>query len=229
MLGVRESQLEAASRVVDQTQRGIDLLRIRLEDATVRAPFDARVVQRHVEPGEWIEPGEPVVTLVSTGLIEARLEVPERFASTLLSDDSPIYVQLVADARTVPSIDVRPVPDVDPRARTFQVFVTLDNTDARLAPGMAVDAWVPTSEEASSLLAPKNAVIRDGRDTYVYRVVGSEPAQAQRTPVRVLFESGNRLAVESESLRAGDLVIVEGNERLMPGTPIALASNARAN
>ena len=223
LLGVRGSQLEAAHRVVESTARRIDLLEIRLDDMEVRAPFDARVVARHVEPGEWTEPGRAVVTLVSTGTIEARLEVPERYASTVLADPGSLYVELAADGRSVPSMEVRPVPDVDERARTFQVFVTLDNASGELAPGMAVNAWVPTSDETMALLAPKDAVIRDGREAFVYRVGGGEAPAADHAEVTVLFAWGDMLAITSPELESGDAVVVEGNERLMPETPVVVA------
>ncbi len=225
MLGVRESQLESARRVVDSTARRVDLLEIRLKDMQVRAPFDARVVSRHVEPGEWTEPGRPLVTLVSTGMIEARLEVPERYASSVFDNPESLFVQLASDGRSVPSVSVRPVPDVDQRARTFQVFVTLDNTSGELAPGMAVNAWVPTSEESFALLTPKDAVIRDGRDAYVFRVDGNDTPEADKTPVTVLFAWGDMLAVSSHDLDAGDDVVVEGNERLVPDAELIIASH----
>ncbi len=224
LLGVRESQLEAARRVVESTARSVDLLEIRLSDMEVRAPFDARVVSRHVEPGEWTEPGRPVVTLVSTGTIEARLEVPERYASSVLANPESMFVQLASDGRSVPSLDVRPVADVDERARTFQVFVTLDNTSGELAPGMAVNAWVPTSDESLALLTPKDAVIRDGRDAYVFRVDGDDTPEADKTPVTVLFSWGDMLAVTSQDLDAGDEVVIEGNERLAPDAELTVAA-----
>ncbi|MEM9082553.1 MAG: efflux RND transporter periplasmic adaptor subunit [Planctomycetota bacterium] len=225
MLGVRESQLESTRRVVESTARRVDLLEIRLNDMQVRAPFDARVVSRHVEPGEWTEPGRPVATLVSTGTIEARLEVPERYASSVFANPELLFVQLASDGRSVPSVSVRPVPDVDERARTFQVFVTLDNTSGELAPGMAVNAWVPTSQESLALLAPKDSVIRDGRDAYVFRVNDNgDTSEADKTPVTVLFTWGDMLAVSSQNLDAGDEVVVEGNERLLPDAEITSAS-----
>jgi RND family efflux transporter MFP subunit len=231
LLDVRRSQRDAATKAVDRAVRGIDLLEIRLEDMTLRAPFDARVVARHVEPGEWINPGQPVVTLVSTGLIEARLEVPERFAPAVLGMEREIVVELGANGRTARSIKVRPVADIDPRARTFQVFVTLDNSAGLMAPGMSVQAWVPTTEQATALLAPKDAVIRNQGEAYVFRVLGngSEP-EAEKTPVRVLFTWKDRLAIAPGALSPGDTVVIEGNERLAPGMPLRVSAlDARNN
>lgn len=224
LLGVRQAQHEAAQRVVDATARRVDLLDIRVRDMQVRAPFDARVVARHVEPGEWTEPGLPVITLVSTGKIEARLEVPERYAPTVLTDPGALYIELASDGRSAPSLGVRPVPDVDERARTFQVIATLDNSTGELAPGMAVSAWVPTSKETVALVVPKDAVIRNGREAYVFRVGGEDAPQADRAGVTVLFAWGDKLAISSPALHRGDRVVIEGNERLIPSAPLAVTA-----
>ncbi len=220
---VSEAQLAAAQRTVERIERELEHLSIRVDDLTVRAPFDAQVVARHIEPGEWIDPGQSVVTLVSTGLIEARIEVPERYAPTVMQDPGSIFVALSNDGRTIESVNVRPIPQVDPRARTFQVIVTLQNDTNELVPGMSINAWVPTSEESLALVAPKDAVIRNGRDAYVFKVNAGDTDSAERSPVRVLFTVGEHVALASEDLAAGDTVVVEGNERLFNGAAVTLA------
>jgi RND family efflux transporter MFP subunit len=218
--------MEAARRAITEGRRQVDLLEIRLKDMTVQAPYDARVVARHVDAGEWIDPGEPIVTLVSTGAIEARLQVPERYADAVAKNANYIYAEVVGLDRTLPSSDVRIIPDVDPQARTFAVVLTLDDPDAVLAPGMSVGAWIPTSNEAEHLTVPKSAVVRSGRDAYVYRTAANAEgsATAAKTPIKVLFDWHNRVVVTADELQAGDRVIVEGNERIRPGSELALIS-----
>lgn len=219
------ARANAAKRAISEGQRQVDFLRIRLEDMVVRAPFDARVVARHIDPGEWIEPGEPIVTLVSTGAIEARLEVPERYAGALANHATEIYADVIGLGRTLPSDDIRIIPDVDPQARIFRVILTLSNPNDDLAPGMSVVAWIPTTEEAEHLTVPKSAVVRSGRDAYVYRSEAGPGGSsvAAKTPVTVLFDWQDRVVIAANELKAGDSVIVEGNERIAPGSKVALA------
>jgi predicted deacylase len=70
------------------------LLQVRLDDTTIAAPFDGYVIERHVEPGEWVRPGDPIITLVSAGIIEAWIEVPERFAGDIAQATTPITVEV---------------------------------------------------------------------------------------------------------------------------------------
>jgi multidrug efflux pump subunit AcrA (membrane-fusion protein) len=90
---------------------------------------------------------------------------------------------------------------------------------------MSVVAWIPTNDEAEHLTVPKSAVVRNGRDAYVYRssLDPAGVATAAKTPVTVLFDWQDRVVVSAEALEAGDRVIVEGNERIMPGAELVLA------
>ena len=83
------AHLVATETLIEANSR-MDLLDIRYKDLDVVAPFDGRVINRHVEPGEWLTPGQAVVTLVSTGTIEAWLQVPERYASDVTAHSQEI-------------------------------------------------------------------------------------------------------------------------------------------
>jgi hypothetical protein len=83
---------------------------------------------------------------------------------------------------------------------------------------MSVTAWVPTAQLSQQLLVHKNAVLRNEAGPYVYVVRQGPDGAARALPaaVQVLFALEERFAVRSSDLREGDLVVVEGNERLFP-------------
>lgn len=222
-MNVGEAQLDSARRRVEQVTQRVALLKIRLADTHIFAPFDGRVVVRHVEPGVWVRPGDAVATIVSAGRIEARLEVPERLVDAVNRHAHQLSIAVEADGVTRASLAIRPVPQVDPRVRTFAVIAELDNSDEAMTPGMSVSAWVPAGESAMRTTVPKNAVIRSALGAMVYMASGKQPV-AQPVPVKILFETGDRVVVESEQLADRDLVVVEGNERLMPSSPLVLAA-----
>ncbi|MEM6458374.1 MAG: efflux RND transporter periplasmic adaptor subunit [Planctomycetota bacterium] len=222
---VAEARLESARLRVESAQRLADLAQIRVDDLDVVAPFDGRVVARHVEPGEWVNPGDAVVTLVSAGTIEARLEVPERFAPALADAGAALTLRLETSAGAFTTADVRPVPEVDGRARTFPVVAEFDNAGDRLSPGMSVTAWVPAGVARPQLTVPKDAVIRSARGAHLFVVeAGDDEPRAVRRDVRVLFETGDRVALmaEADGVTPGDLVVVEGNERLGDDTIVSV-------
>lgn len=228
---VAEAQLETEKRRLAEIGSKLELIEVRLDDVVVRAPYDGRVVTRHAEPGEWIRAGEPFITLISAGQVEAWLDVPERFMPTLAAaHDATITVELRGSDREFQSLAAKRVPEVHARTRTFPLVLTLDDDHGVLSPGMSVDAWLPMGESAERLTVPKDAVIRNGQTAYVYKAQPQEGgATAVQAPVTVEFQSQGLAVVSGESLAAGDLVVVEGNERLMPGMPVVIAEEASAS
>lgn len=229
-LTIAQAKLTTDRRRLDEIRRQLELIQVRLDDTIVRAPYDGQVIMRHTEPGEWIRAGEPFVTLVSTGQVEAWLELPERYAGIVSQYAQKVPVHIVGTDRKFVSASAKRVHEVHPRTRTFQYVLTLDAEDAILAPGMSVEAWLPTGPSAPSLTVPKDSIIRSAGLAYVFKAVNGEgQTTAMRTPVTVKFETGNLAVVESPQLADGDLVVVEGNERLLPGTPIAVSEESPMN
>ncbi|MEM8875807.1 MAG: efflux RND transporter periplasmic adaptor subunit [Planctomycetota bacterium] len=220
---VAEARLESARLQADAAERLSELAQIQLDDLSILAPFDGRVVARHVEPGEWVDPGDAIVTLVSSGNIEARLEVPERFAAALSEAGDDARIRLETPTGSVTTAAIRAVPEVDARARTFPVLVAFANDGERLSPGMSVTAWVPSGAARPHITVPRDAVIRSARGAHVFVVeTGDGEEQAVRNDVRILFETEGRVALAAGDLSAGDRVVIEGNERLRTETTVTI-------
>ena len=220
---VARARVDKAAREVDVIQARRAELADRVDQMTIRAPFDGVVVARGSEAGQWLGVGEPLVELVSAKELEAWLDVPQRFIAALAAGTSPLSLRVDATGEVIELSERRVVPDVDPRARTFRIVVPIDLGGRTLVPGMSVTAWVPTGEMADHLTVSKDAILRNETGEYLYVARGGgegAPAQAMPLPVEVLFRSGSRAVVRAESLAPGDSVVVEGNERLFPMAPV---------
>ena len=195
----------------------LELLNVRLDDLKILAPFTGRVVERHIEPGEWAEPGSAIVTLVSSGEIEAWLQVPERFATTARGKQIP--VTLTATGQTVTSTSLTIVPEAEISTRTLQVVALLPNPGDTLVPGLSVSAALPVSENTERLAVPVNAIVQGyaGPSIFISSTQEGSPLPvAKRLPIEILFQENETVYLKAEGLKAGDQVVVEGNERLFP-------------
>jgi len=195
----------------------LELLNVRLDDLKILAPFTGRVVERHIEPGEWAEPGSAIVTLVSSGEIEAWLQVPERFATTARGKQIP--VTLTATGQTVTSTSLTIVPEAETSTRTLQVVALLPNPGDTLVPGLSVSASLPVSENTERLAVPVNAIVQGyaGPSIFISSTQEGSPLPvAKRLPIEILFQENETVYFKAEGLKAGDQVVVEGNERLFP-------------
>lgn len=224
---VAEANIQSTQRRIERTNETIELLDIRLADTVIRAPYDASVIERHAEPGDWLQPGEPLLTLVSTGPIEAWLEVPERYASAVTQFGDAVVVRTRSTGDTPRVLSSRRVSDVNRRVRTLRFIVTLENSNELLSPGMSVDGWIAVTGDQKATTVPKDAVIRDGTGAFVYRIDSADgEASAEKVPVNVLFETPNQIAIQSSSLEPGEQVVVEGNERLAPGQALSVITDS---
>lgn len=221
-LRIAEARLLGAEQAVEVTIAQRDLVEKRLSDMTVKAPFAGIVVAKHVEVGEWLGEGDPIVDVISTGTIEAWLNVPQSLYVDSQAKDASIAVNVDATNGIVRSAQKRVIPLVDAKARTFMMVVTLDNEQQAFAPGMSVTGWVPMGAAEERLTVSSNAILRNEAGPYVYvvRKQTEGPAKAMPVKVRVLFPHGSRRVIESSELQAEDLVVTEGNERLFPFAPV---------
>lgn len=84
---------------------------------------------------------------------------------------------------------------------------------------MTVVGLVPTGEPKEAMTISKDAVLRNETGNFVYFDGGGVAAIA---PIRVEYAVGDRVVVQSDVLRPGMQVIVEGNERLFPSQPLMI-------
>ncbi len=224
---VATARTQAAKDELAAEKSLLGLLEVRRGDLEITAPFDGRVVARHVEPGEWVAAGSPVVTLISAGEIEAWFDVPERFAASIEAAGRDLVVIADGNGHQAPAKALRRVADVDARTRLFSVVVTLDDGVGALVPGMSVHADLPVGEATERLAVPVDAVMVAREETFVFRA--TPPGEAgglpvsEKVPVTEFFRRDGIAYVESTGLKAADSVVVEGNERLFPGTPLIVS------
>src|SRR5690606_9208199 len=213
-VALAEARLASAELELAQASNRIALLEVRLADMVVRSPFAGRVVARNVDPGEWLGTGDPVATIVSTGVIEAWIEVDERFDFGVLDRIDSVRVRVETLGAELQADRVRVVGDVDPRSRRFVLIADLTTGEHPLAPGMSVTAFVPTGAEVERILVPTDALVRDTGGYLVY-VLQPGPAGHVAVPVgvRVLHVADPKTTVleHTPALRSGNLVVVEGN------------------
>jgi RND family efflux transporter MFP subunit len=232
-LQAAQARHEQAKRNVEVLHARVELVRTRLEDTVITAPFDGVIVAKHTEVGQWVGAGDPLVELVSVGTFEAWLAVPQNYAEAVTKEDVEVGIQVRASQRHYPPARPRIIRQVDPIARTFYLVVGVEDEDDALAPGMSVTGWVPTGQRGRHLLVPRDALMRNEVGFFVYMVsrppgAAEGPGQAMPRQVNVLFEHDEAVAIRPGPLNEGDLVVVEGNERLYPTMGITVIDETAA-
>jgi RND family efflux transporter MFP subunit len=203
-------------------QATADRLKDQLDKHTIVSRFPGYVTMEHTEIGNWVKQGDAVAEVVALDEVEITAHLVEQYVP---------YTRVGMTVNVdVPSIPGRPftgtvtavVPQADVQARTFPVLVRVKNelVDGQplLKAGMYARVSLPTGRREQALLVPKDALVFGGQQPMVYAVDApgaGQPGKARPVPVELGSAVGGLMQVRG-GLKAGELVVVQGNERLNP-------------
>ncbi|APZ96017.1 Multidrug resistance protein MdtN [Fuerstiella marisgermanici] len=227
--GPREEEIAQATARVELQQANVELIEDRIKKYIIYAPFDGYVTAEHTEVGEWVSNADPIADVIALDHVEIVCNVPAEQAVRLQQNkDVRIeFPELPGDVFTGQISQI--VPIADSRTRTFPVNIRLKNTtrDGRpvLMAGMLARAILPTGNRTVMPLVPKDALVLNGSRRYVFVATpdgnAERAASVRSVPVTLGIADEGLIQVSGE-LKAGDLVVVRGNERLKDGQQVVL-------
>jgi len=160
----------------------------------VRAPYSGIVTQRHVEVGEAVNPGQPLISGLSLDKLRVNVQIPQSDMASIREHAKASL--LLADGKRIDAEQVIVFPYADPTTHTFSVRLELPQAETGLQPGMtAKAAFVIGASER--LLVPESALVR--RSEVTADAVRSLPFtwSARAKSVCVRFVWGTVLAMKS--------------------------------
>lgn len=193
----------------------INLLKVRIAETEVRAPFNGTIGFRFVSEGTYVQPSVKIAHLIDYSQMKLEFAIPEKYVSQeLMGKRIAFSTQGYSDEffATVYAIDYR----VDEATRTIGLRARFDNRDRKLVPGMFADLVLITDEKNNAIQIPTEAVVpemnekrvwifRNGKANLVPVVAGT------RTQTMVEILSG---------ITAGDTVITSGLMQLRQDMPV---------
>ncbi len=210
-LAVAEAKYRAALDEVDEmvatigTRRAeVGLARQSLTDATLRAPFDGMIQQRHVAPGSYLELGDPIVTLVRTDPLRFHGGIPEREVPYVRLRQAA-RIRVAGEEQELSGQVTRICPALDTASRALVVEVDLPNPESRLRCGVFAEAEIIVDPAARTLAVPASAVREFAGIEKVWVVRHGE---AVEQPIETGRRNAQRIEV-LDGLAPGDAVLVE--------------------
>lgn len=220
-VNIPETEVRARENRVRETRATLERVRAeaereaaREERHQVRAPFDGVINQRAADPGEWIEPGTPLLELVSTADLYLAFEVPQDVFHQVTMD-TELRVQMETSdnasyAATIESI----IPVTDDEARTFRLCTTLAEPPP-LAAGMSARGVLRLRTGEEGVLVPRDALNRYPEGRITVWIVSTDDGHTRVREQRVSVGEGfGDQVVVREGLEARTTVVVRGNAAL---------------
>ena len=188
----------------------------RLEDYTVRAPFDGRVGLRQVSLGAFVDTKIPITTLDDVGRIRLDFSVPEPLLSRVRIG-AQIKAQSVAfQGRvfqgTVAAVDTR----IDPVTRSVKLMAVIENSDLALKPGMFMTVALEVARRDNAVIAPEEAIVAEGPRQVAYVVKDN---RVERRMVMIGQRSFGKVEI-IEGLKAGETIVARGIQRVRNGIAV---------
>jgi RND family efflux transporter MFP subunit len=209
LLDANRAQLQAAQATLDRAAQ-------ELERATIVAPFDGAISQKIAEVGQWVAAGDPVVEMISTGEIDALINVPERYIGGFAIGD-PVEVQLDAVGLTLTGQIAAVRPDAQTASRSYPVKVRLKDPEGQLKTGMSAIVYLPNSAKREFITVPRDAVLMTDLGAQVWFAM--DPAMMSGGPPPTESDASETERESSQKPGPTDVPISDGP----PPMPLAMS------
>jgi len=193
----------------------INLLKVRIAETEIRAPFDGVIGFRYVSEGTYVQPSVKIAHLIDYSQMKLEFAIPEKYVSQPLTGKKIAFnTQGYKDEfiAYVYAIDYR----VDETTRTIGLRARYDNRDKRLVPGMFADLTLITDEKNNAIQVPSESVVPEMNEKriWLYR-----NGKASLVPVVSGSRTENMVEILS-GINVGDTVITSGLMQLRPGMAV---------
>jgi RND family efflux transporter MFP subunit len=190
---------DAATARVSAARSSVEAAKQQVEYTLVRAPYAGIVTERHVEVGETVGVGQPLISGLSLETLRVIVDLPQQVAASVRERRSAF---VLTDEGRVEATEVTLFPYAHTASNTFRVRLEMPEGQFALYPGMFVKVAF-TVGDSQRLLVPTVALVQRSEVTGVYVV--DDQQQIRMRQVRVGGVFGDRTEVLS-GLHAGERV-----------------------
>ena len=212
-----QADLENAEATYRSSAASLDLLKVRLDRTTVRAPFAGVMGQRFVSVGDYVTTASRLASLQTVDPTRAVFQVPERYATSLEKDQRITFqVAALQGRQFVGRVDfVDPVVQLP--GRTITVKALVSNPKGELRPGMFVEVRLETAVRPNAVVIPEDAILALQQESFAWVVV---EGKATRRVVSLGVRTPGFVEI-TDGVREGEQVVVGGVEKMSEGAPVA--------
>ncbi len=220
-------QLSAGSRTseadIKAAEAALRVARLNLEFTAVRAPIGGRVSRANVTAGNLVNEQAVLTTIAGVSRVHAYFDGSEQtFLRVKAAGEKTPAVRMALSnedgyphAGKVDYFDNR----LNPQTGAIRMRASFDNSKGQFVPGLAVRLVMATTAPYSAVMVPERAIGTDQSKKFVV-VVGADGKPQFRDVQLGALQDGMRV-VGGGKLKAGENVVVDGLQRIIPGVPVA--------
>ncbi|MGQ9802086.1 MAG: efflux RND transporter periplasmic adaptor subunit [Candidatus Saccharicenans sp.] len=216
--GLKRDEIIAASKGLTQAEINVKRARMELEKTKITAPFSGVITQVKVSPGENIEAGREICTLVDLSQLKIEAKVLETLIGKIKVGREADVLFSAYPGKVFKGKVAAISPLVSPTERTCSVFIHLENSAGQIKPGMHAAVEIVSDIFPGRLLVPQAAVLVRGSRPLVFVV---ENGLAKWRYIQTGEENEQDVEV-LDGVREGEQVITEGHLTLAHDSPVRI-------
>ncbi|AIT63233.1 efflux RND transporter periplasmic adaptor subunit [Coxiella burnetii] len=224
---IARSDYDQALAQLQQTEAQVNKSLVAISKKNIRAPFSGKIGIRQVNLGQYVNPGDALVSLQSLDPLYVNFSLPEQFLKDLsLNQKLSITVDSYPEEKfegKITALDSL----VTEATRNINVQGTIPNGDYRLYPGTFANVTVYLPEKKAVVTVPQTAVTYSlyGDTVFVVEPGKNKKGQAALVARQRLVEIGdmkNNKVFIKKGVKAGEEVVTSGQNKLHEGTTVKI-------
>ena len=199
-----------------------------VDKKTIRAPFNGKLGISTVNPGQYLNPGDKIVSLQELNPLYVDFYLPQQELSQIVIGQAVVVTTDTYPGRTFMGKITVVTPKVDPDTRNFQVEATIQNSDQVLLPGMYATVDVRAGAVQRYLTLPQTVVTYNpyGDTVFIVQESGTGQDGKPRLIVQQIFVTvgptrGDQIAILT-GVKEGNMVVTSGQLKLKNGSPVII-------
>lgn len=223
-----QTRLAEAEANLAEAKADLDAMRVDIANTRISAAFEGVIAARHVEPGDFVQPGTDLVHIVDLDPLVIAVDVSEREVG-YVSVGTVAEIELVTGL-LLDGVVSRIAPSANPTTRTFRVEIEVDNPDDAVRDGITANVRLPLKRLQAHRVSPALLTLDDGGTVGVKSV--DEAGRVAFHPVEIVGDTagGMWLAGLPSRLRlisVGQTFVSPGETVIaVPDTTLSRAGNA---
>jgi len=212
-----KANVDLATANVQKAKAGLAMSEKDLADTVIYAPITGRISLRFKEPGEMGQPGEPVVRIDDTALIETSAYLSAQYYAEIIPNQT--MVEVIVSGKNIGQFPVDyKSPTINPKLRTFEVKCLIDNPSETIAAGAMAQIKI-ILEKRQGWAVPLASIQQRDNKSIVFIVSDDK---AKKIQVQTGIEDQGWTEVLGDELNEQNLVISMGQDMLNDGQLVSL-------
>ncbi len=214
-LETQRTKLQSTLSAIDNARALLSQTQQLQQESELRAPFNGRIEEVLLEPGEFAQPGQPAMRMAAEDGLEIEVRVPPHLLSNLMMGANvPVWNSLSGEKFTGTISEIG--ESSSGTSALYPLIVAISNHGLRSGEALSVGI---SQSQTSDLSIPLNAVMRSAQGLTVFKLSNN---RIERVGVSVKQINGDEVILEPGSLTSGDQVVYAGITRLAEGDAVEI-------